>query len=398
MTTNARTIFSAAEEGDAAAVARLLASGASADERTAEGGETPLMRAAARGHEEVVRLLLDAGADVCARRADGFTPLILAAFFGHEAVVRLLVERGADTDARTNLGTTAARWAEARGFALMAKVLRAAEASKPRVVAVAQTLEKNSKRKAADEVGIFSKGRGRGEESLEDPVAPAPEVEANGLSVSARRGGQIPTHPSASTFRLGHFLRSWQGSLGALLLLAAVGVAVFAYVRGGNAPRHAAAQPTPAPSAPQATAQQTPATMLPTAEPSPAFPTPDAQGVMPVTEQGYPVPSTTGQPLYVTTSPVAPAAASNAPGELTVVSESGGTSTQDAGQSGRRNNANTKAPARNDNAPDAPRATRTPDPEPQRPAPPASSPNQTPPPAPPQPTPGRAKVIQWPPQ
>src|SRR5215212_9560908 len=130
--TKAPTLLGAAEGGDAAEVKRLLAAGAPADERRAPGGETPLMRAAARGHEEAVRVLLEAGADANARRADGFTPLILAVFFGHEAVVRLLVARGADAGARTGLGTTAARWAEARGFASMAEVLREAEASRPR--------------------------------------------------------------------------------------------------------------------------------------------------------------------------------------------------------------------------------------------------------------------------
>lgn len=411
---NAPALFGAAEEGDAAGVARLLASGASVDERLSKGGETPLMRAAARGHEEVVRALLDAGADACAHRADGFTPLILAVFFGHEGVVRLLVERGADASARTGLGTTATRWAEARGFTSMATLLREAEASRPR--AAARTFEeKPAHTKAAtaasDEVEIFFKGRGRGhargEEETDDPFptrAAEEEVYSSNVTaagVSVRRGGQLPAHPSASTFHLGHFLRSWQGSLGALLLLAAFGVAVFALMRGGNAPR-GAAQPAPTPlTAPQAAAQQAPAPLPPTPEPSPAFPTPDVQGIMPVPDQSYVVPDTTGQPFYVPPGPVSPVA-SEAPRELTVVSEGGAPSTQDAGQSGRRTAANvSSAPARgdtrNDNASDAaPRAVRTPEPEQQRPTPPASSPNQPPPPAP-QPTP-RAKVIQWPPQ
>ncbi|HEX8338692.1 MAG TPA: ankyrin repeat domain-containing protein, partial [Pyrinomonadaceae bacterium] len=315
-TESAPTLFGAAEGGDAAAVARLIASGAGAEGRATQGGETPLMRAAARGHEDVVRVLLDAGADACARRADGFTPLILAVFFGHEAVVRLLVERGADPSARTSLGTTAARWAEARGFASMAEVLREAEASRPRAVA-AEAVEKAgdvrtkaAKAKSPDEVKIFSRRIGRrdagGEEESDESPVPAraaveddysPEVMASGVSV--RRGVQLPAHPSA--FRFGHFLRSWQGSLGALLLLAAFVVAVFALTRGGGAPRNAA-QPAPAPTAPQAAAQQPPAALTPT----PAFPTPDPQGIVPVPEQGYPVPSAGGQPYYITTGPVAP--------------------------------------------------------------------------------------------
>jgi Ankyrin repeats (many copies) len=55
----------------------------------------PLDRAASRGHEAVVRLLAEKGADVNRRGADGWTALDLAASRGHEAVVRLLAEKGA---------------------------------------------------------------------------------------------------------------------------------------------------------------------------------------------------------------------------------------------------------------------------------------------------------------
>jgi hypothetical protein len=321
------------------------------------------MRAAALGHEEVVRVLLDAGADANACRADGFTPLILAVFFGHEAVVRLLVGRGADTGARTSLGTTAVRWAEARGFASMAEILREAEASGPRAV----EREKAATTKASDEVEIVSKAR-----VLEE------EEEVYSSDVTAAR-------PSASTFRVVDFLRSWQGSLGVMLLLAAFGGAVYALVERNRAPS-VTARPTPTPAA-----QQTPAPLFPTPEPAPAFPTPDPQAVIPVTDQGYPAPNGGGQPYY------APPVPSDVPRELTVVSECDAPATQDVGLSGRRANANDSAPARNDNASAAaPRARRTPVPEPPRQAAPAPSPSQPPPPAP-QSTP-RAKVIQWPPQ
>jgi hypothetical protein len=398
---NARAVFSAAEEGDAAEVLRLLASGAAADERPVPGGETPLMRAAARGHETVVRVLLDAGADACARRADGFTPLILAVFFGHEGVVRLLVERGADASARTSLGTTAARWAEARGFASMAGVLRAAEASRPPLLDKVAPARAKAATITSDEVEIFFKARGRRdvgrEEEADEAPSPAVDINATHAGVSVRSNGQLPGHPSASTFRLGHFLRSWQGSVGALLLLIAFGVAAFALVQRNNMPRGAA--PTATPTAPQAAAQQVPAPLSLTPEPSPAFPTPDPHGVIPVPDQTYVVPNTAGQPYYVSPGPVAPVP-SDVPRDLTVVSESGAASPQDSGQAGRRAGANAsptpaaRNDARNDNSSDgnAARATRTPEPEAPRPT------SQAPPPAAPQPTPTRAKVIQWPPQ
>ena len=63
------------------------------------GAETdPLLLSAAAkgGHLEVVRLLLEAGADKNADRPDGVTALMLAAYNEHLEVVRLLLDAGAD--------------------------------------------------------------------------------------------------------------------------------------------------------------------------------------------------------------------------------------------------------------------------------------------------------------
>jgi ankyrin repeat protein len=53
-----------------------------------------------KGHETVVELLLEKGADLECKSNYGETPLCQAAQNGHEAVVRLLLERGAGVECK----------------------------------------------------------------------------------------------------------------------------------------------------------------------------------------------------------------------------------------------------------------------------------------------------------
>ena len=62
--------------------------------------------ASLEGHLEVVRLLIEAGADKDKANDDGTTPLYVASINGHLEVVRLLVEKGADKDKANNRGVT----------------------------------------------------------------------------------------------------------------------------------------------------------------------------------------------------------------------------------------------------------------------------------------------------
>lgn len=54
--------------------------------------------AGVKGYGEVAALLLDRGADPGHRDLDGMTPLLLAAYEGHDDIVELLLEAGADVD------------------------------------------------------------------------------------------------------------------------------------------------------------------------------------------------------------------------------------------------------------------------------------------------------------
>lgn len=65
---------------------------------------TPLHFAAQSGRADIVRALLDAGADVNAKNPQDITPLHLAAWAGNREIVELLVSRGADVRLRNHRG------------------------------------------------------------------------------------------------------------------------------------------------------------------------------------------------------------------------------------------------------------------------------------------------------
>ncbi|KAF7586463.1 hypothetical protein BBP40_008823 [Aspergillus hancockii] len=72
-----------------------------------KAGCTSLRWAAKNGHEELVPLMLDKGANTNAQDADGMNSLHLAASNGREPVVRLLLEREADIIAKTDAALVA---------------------------------------------------------------------------------------------------------------------------------------------------------------------------------------------------------------------------------------------------------------------------------------------------
>lgn len=113
-------LVQAAAGGDASRVRALLAKGVSANVRDSEthalGLEwniTPLMCAAAKGHGEIVRALLDAGADVSAASdahkddgGPGSQSLHHALTNKHLAIAELLLNAGADPNAVGRYGRT----------------------------------------------------------------------------------------------------------------------------------------------------------------------------------------------------------------------------------------------------------------------------------------------------
>ena len=77
------------------------------DQREAKPMAADLVAAIRNADAQVVRKLLDNGADVNARDAEGNTPLILASFYASPECVELLIEKGADVNAANKAGATA---------------------------------------------------------------------------------------------------------------------------------------------------------------------------------------------------------------------------------------------------------------------------------------------------
>lgn len=98
----------AAKDGNLPMVQSLLEKGVSPNVRDSEGVPA-LMWASEGGHIDIVKFLLDEGADVNAKRTkDGTTVLMETAEEGHTDVVKLLLERGAKVNVkRTKDGITA---------------------------------------------------------------------------------------------------------------------------------------------------------------------------------------------------------------------------------------------------------------------------------------------------
>lgn len=90
----------AALKGEVAGAELLLVRGAT----VSLPGWSPLHYAATGPEPQLVKLLLDRGADIDAVSPNGTTPLMMAAQYGSEESVKLLLQRGADLSKRNQRG------------------------------------------------------------------------------------------------------------------------------------------------------------------------------------------------------------------------------------------------------------------------------------------------------
>ncbi len=120
-------LIAAAKEGQVAAVQALLEAGISVDGTVGFGQHTTaLYHAAEKGHMDVVRMLLQKGADPNGGEEGvrwGEQPLVAAVENGHTEVVRALLEGGASVNARKFMGGTALQIAQQKGNAEIISLL-----------------------------------------------------------------------------------------------------------------------------------------------------------------------------------------------------------------------------------------------------------------------------------
>lgn len=98
----------AALNGDLPMVQMLISKDAEVNKK----GWAPLHYAAANGHDDIVKLLLDHSAYVDAGSPNGTTPLMMAARGGHVSTVKLLLDNGADLNVKNQIGMNALDFAK----------------------------------------------------------------------------------------------------------------------------------------------------------------------------------------------------------------------------------------------------------------------------------------------
>jgi len=96
----------ACQRGSTDVVRDLLERGANPN-KTDKNNLTALHRACNRGYLDIVKLLIEKGAQIDVRYSDGITPLHIACIHGYADIVEFLINNGADIGILTPDGRTA---------------------------------------------------------------------------------------------------------------------------------------------------------------------------------------------------------------------------------------------------------------------------------------------------
>ena len=112
----------ASHNGHGEVVKLLIEKGAEVN-RTGKAGVTALITASHKGRGEVVKLLIEKGAEVDLPDETGRTALMVATIHGHGEVVKLLIEKGAEVNRTGKAGVTALITASRNGRREVVKLL-----------------------------------------------------------------------------------------------------------------------------------------------------------------------------------------------------------------------------------------------------------------------------------
>ncbi len=115
-------LFEAIKSGDYAETARLVKAGVHYTARNAEG-EPPLIAAAENARPDLVKLLLENGADPAARSSNGESALHAAALHADAGIALLLLQSGAQVDPLNREGESPLFWAALSGSIEVVKLL-----------------------------------------------------------------------------------------------------------------------------------------------------------------------------------------------------------------------------------------------------------------------------------
>ena len=110
----------AAEAGNIEEVKAQIQKGAYINSKDIMHDRTALICAAQYGHDDIVKMLIEAGADV---NSEGRSALLQAAREGRVDVVKMLIEAGADLNSKDKDGRTALSRAAGTGHADIVKML-----------------------------------------------------------------------------------------------------------------------------------------------------------------------------------------------------------------------------------------------------------------------------------
>lgn len=126
-------IYAAATSGDLTAVQKMIGATPKLLDAVDNDGRTALLYACSWGHLEMVKWLLEKGAQINMRDKDGRIPLHWAAGMGHKDVVELLLANKADLTVKDKDGRTPRELAAAKGQDDVATRLQEAEKSAARL-------------------------------------------------------------------------------------------------------------------------------------------------------------------------------------------------------------------------------------------------------------------------